>query len=106
MVKWAQKVSKTTYRHGYRIQNNIIHNLNMTVNNGWDSINGGNVNGDCGIGGKWKLRDIYSNIINHIEYSWRLKGLTERTVTLEAGSLFQNLTTHIEKDDILRRHRL
>ncbi len=48
----------------------------------------------------------YANIFNHTEYSWRLNGWTEGTVTLEVGSLFQNLTTHFEKDDFLRRHRL
>ncbi len=40
------------------------------------------------------------------ESSWRLNELTEGTVTIGVGSLFQYLTTRIEKEDVLRKRRL
>ncbi len=40
------------------------------------------------------------------ESSWRLNELTEGAVTIGVGSLFQYLTTRIEKHDFLRKRRL
>ncbi len=37
----------------------------------------------------------------HVTPSWRLNELTERAVTIEVGSLFQNFTPRIGKNDFL-----
>ncbi len=46
------------------------------------------------------------NISFHAKSSWRLKGLTEGVVTIEAGRLFQSLTNHIKMGVFLRSRRL
>ncbi len=41
------------------------------------------------------------NKSSHVECSWLLNELTEEAVTIEVGSLFQNLTIRIERDVFL-----
>ncbi len=48
----------------------------------------------------------YENISSKAEFYYRLDGLTEGAVTIEVGSLFQNLMTCIKKDIFLQRPRL
>ncbi len=47
-----------------------------------------------------------ANSSSHADSSWRLKELTEGTVTIGVGSLFQYFTTRVKKDEFLQRHRL
>ncbi len=51
----------------------------------------------------------YENLSSKAEFYYRLDGLTEGAVTIEVGSLFQNLMTcikNIKKDIFLQRPRL
>ncbi len=47
-----------------------------------------------------------TNSSSHAESSWCFKELTEGAVTIGVGSLFQYITTRIEKGDFLQRLRL
>ncbi len=69
-----------------------------------DSIDGNNVKGDCLIGGG--DRRTTANSFSDADSTWYLNESTEGTVTIEVGSLLVYFTTHIEKDDFLRKHRL
>ncbi len=74
-----------------------------------DFGDGGNIKGNCVIGGGGVRRignyRISANISSHAELSWRLNQLTEGAFTILKWEV-QYFITRIERDNFLRRRRL